>query len=130
MLSFENGNLLGATGLSNPMKYYAGLDKLNLSAEPIEGGYILKGVLASVSNLGYHHWFGLIVVVVPCKGLKLTEKVDYLGLNGSASYACSFNDVLITEILLLTTFSIEVIEAWVTPRPRNLVCTKVSASFR
>ncbi|WP_161804918.1 hypothetical protein [Peribacillus butanolivorans] len=40
------------------MKYYAGLE--NLSAEPTEGGYILKGVLASVSNLGENHWFGLI----------------------------------------------------------------------
>ncbi|MFF5812441.1 hypothetical protein ACFY5J_13265 [Peribacillus butanolivorans] len=53
-----NGKLLGASDLSNPMEYYAGLE--NLSAEPTEGGYILKGVLASVSNLGENHWFGLI----------------------------------------------------------------------
>ncbi|MGE7604838.1 acyl-CoA dehydrogenase family protein [Peribacillus sp. NPDC097675] len=111
--SFENGEILGATGLSNPMKYYAGLEKLNLSAEPVEGGYIINGVLASVSNLGENHWFGLvagvsenkrIMGVVPCNvsGLKLKEKVDYLGINGSSTYACAFNDVFIPKEWILS----------------------------
>ncbi|MGE7121650.1 acyl-CoA dehydrogenase family protein [Peribacillus sp. NPDC046944] len=111
--AFENGEVLGATGLSNPMKYYAGLEKLNLSAKPTEGGYIVNGVLASVSNLGENHWFGLIagvseneriMAVVPCKldGLKLKEKVDYLGINGSSTYACSFNDVFIPKEWVLS----------------------------
>lgn len=111
--SFENGEILGATGLSNPMKYYAGLEKLNLSAEPTEGGYIINGVLASVSNLGENHWFGIIagvsedkqiMCVVPCevKGLKLKEKVDYLGINGSSTYACVFKDVFVPNEWILS----------------------------
>jgi alkylation response protein AidB-like acyl-CoA dehydrogenase len=109
----ENGEILGATGLSNPMKYYAGLEKLRLSAVPTEGGYILSGVLPSVSNLGEKHWLGLIAGVnenkrimcfVPCnvEGLKLKEKVDYLGINGSATYACSFHDVFVPHEWVLS----------------------------
>ncbi|KIL51827.1 acyl-CoA dehydrogenase family protein [Jeotgalibacillus soli] len=111
--SLENGEVLGATGLSNPMKYYAGLEKLHLKAKPVEGGYILSGILPSVSNLGEDHWFGLIAGVdenkrimcfVPCnaEGLTLKAKVDYLALNGSATYACTFKDVFISNEWVLS----------------------------
>ena len=41
---------------------------------------------------------------VPCnaEGLKLKEKVDYLGINGSATYACSFNDVFVPDEWILS----------------------------
>ncbi|MDQ1004389.1 alkylation response protein AidB-like acyl-CoA dehydrogenase [Neobacillus niacini] len=111
--SLENGEILAGTGLSNPMKYYAGLEKLHLSAKPTQGGYLISGVLPSVSNLGEDHWFGCIAGVkegndimcfIPCntEGLKLKEKVDYLGINGSATYACSFNDVFVPEEWVLS----------------------------
>ena len=109
----ESGAVLGGTGLSNPMKYYAGLEKLHLNAKPTEGGYILSGVLPSVSNLGENHWFGVIAGVdetkqvmcfISCdvEGLKLKEKMDYLGINGSATYACSFNEVFVPDELVLS----------------------------
>ncbi|WP_020619525.1 acyl-CoA dehydrogenase family protein [Paenibacillus daejeonensis] len=100
-----DGRLRGGTGLSNPMKYYAGLDQLYLKAEPDgEGGYRLQGTLPMVSNLGEDHWFAAvaetadherIVFFLPCtaQGLHRTERVGYLGLNGSATYACVFNQV-------------------------------------
>ncbi|OOR09298.1 acyl-CoA dehydrogenase, partial [Bacillus mycoides] len=34
----ENGELLGGTGLSNPMKFYAGLETLHLKAKRADGG--------------------------------------------------------------------------------------------
>ena len=119
--SLENGEILGATGLSNPMKYYAGLEKLYLNAEPTEGGYILSGILPSVSNLGENHWFGLIASVnenkrimcfIPCRaeGLIMKEKVDYLGLNGSATYACSFKNVFVPEDWVLAENADEFVE--------------------
>ena len=106
--SLERGEILAGTGLSNPMKFYAGLENLHLSAKPAEGGYLISGVLPSVSNLGEDHWFGFIAGVseekqimgfVPChaEGLKLKEKIEYLGVNGSATYACSFKDVFIPD---------------------------------
>lgn len=110
----ESGEILGGTGLSNPMKYYAGLEKIYLNAKPAEGGYILSGVLPAVSNLGEsQHCFGVIASVdenklimcfIPCdaEGLKLKEKVEYLGVNGSATYACSFNEVFVPNDLVLS----------------------------
>jgi len=104
----ESGEKLGGTGLSNPMKYYVGLEKLMLSARRVEGGYAVSGQLGAVSNLGPDHWFGFvasigedrqIMAVVPCdaQGLTLKEKLDYIGLNGSATYGCKFEDVFIPD---------------------------------
>lgn len=102
----ENGELLGATGLSNPMKYYAGLEKLYLRAERVEGGYIINGVLPAVSNLGANHWFGvlaevgdeevMVLVSTEVSGLELNEKVQFVGVNGSATYSCRFTNVFIS----------------------------------
>jgi hypothetical protein len=102
----EGGKLLAGTGLSNPMKYYAGLESLHLKAKRTENGYVLNGILPSVSNLGPDHWFGVVaetegdsrvMALVPCKaeGLTLKAKLEYLGINGSATYSCDFKDVFI-----------------------------------
>lgn len=110
----ERGECLGGTGLSNPMKYYSGLEKLHLKAEKSEGGYRISGHLASVSNLKENHWFGVIASInedeevmafVPCnaEGLKLKEKADYIGVNGSATYACKFSDVFIPDEWIIAT---------------------------
>lgn len=106
--SLENGTFLGATGLSNPMKYYAGLESLHLKATRTDGGYVIHGNLPAVSNLDGDHWFGVvaatdddqrIMAFVPCnaEGLTLKEKQEYLGVNGSATYACKFNQVFISD---------------------------------
>ncbi|WP_107841071.1 acyl-CoA dehydrogenase family protein [Metasolibacillus meyeri] len=104
---FENGQLLGATGLSNPMKYYADLEKLQLSAQEVEGGYIVNGVLPAVSNLGEQHWFGAIAAVggrevmflvsTKQENLQLQPKTHFIGVNGSATYACRFTNVFIPQ---------------------------------
>lgn len=109
----ENGEIIGGTALSNPMKYYAGLEKLYLSAEPTVGGYLISGVFPAVSNLGENHLFGIIAGVseskqimgiVPCnaEGLTLKEKADYLGANGSATYSCTFNKVFVSDEWILS----------------------------
>jgi alkylation response protein AidB-like acyl-CoA dehydrogenase len=111
--ALESGEILAGTGLSNPMKFYAGLEKLHLSAKKVEGGYLVSGVLPSVSNLGKGHSFGFvaglndneqIMGIVSCdvEGLQLKEKVDYLAINGSATYACSFKDVFIPNDYILS----------------------------
>lgn len=104
----EDGSLLGGTGLSNPMKYYAGLETLHLKAIKTSEGLVVNGHLPSVSNLGSDHWFGIIaevnpdqriMAVVPCnvEGLTLKAKLEYMAVNGSATYSCSFNEVKIPE---------------------------------
>lgn len=101
----ENGKLLGATGLSNAMKYYSGLEKLHLTAEKTEDGYIINGVLPAVSNLGNRHYFGaiatiderevMVLVSTNSPGLQMNEKIGFIGVNGSATYTCKFNQVVI-----------------------------------
>lgn len=109
----ENGSTLGGTGLSNPMKFYAGLEKLHLKATRTDGGYIVTGNLPAVSNLKPEHWFGIIAEVeehgrvmfcvrANVDGLKLKSKLDYLGINGSATYSCAFDNVFIPDEWVLS----------------------------
>ncbi|WP_248923901.1 acyl-CoA dehydrogenase [Paenibacillus hamazuiensis] len=114
LTGLENGKLRGGTGLSNPMKYYGGLEKLHLSAERADtGGYTVSGQLPMVSNLGADHWFGIVASVedryrmmafVSCHvpNLIMKEKLGYLALNGSATYACSFDRTPIPDEWVLS----------------------------
>lgn len=121
----ENGQLLGGTGLSNPMKYYGGLERLHLKAEPLPDGdgYQVHGTLPFISNLGQDHWFGIIAEVsgetsreasgepssrrimalIPCHaaGLTMEERVNFLGLNGTATYTCRFDGVRVGKEWIL-----------------------------
>lgn len=111
----ENGEILGGTGLSNPMKFYAGLDKIYLKAERVDGGFVINGALPFVSNLGDDHWFGVVAQVgdseservmamISCQmdGLKRTERIDFVGLNGSATFSCQFKNVFVPAKQIIT----------------------------
>ena len=53
---FASGEILGGTGLSNPMKSFFGIEKLKLKGRKVEGGYVVRGALPWVSNLGPDHY--------------------------------------------------------------------------
>jgi alkylation response protein AidB-like acyl-CoA dehydrogenase len=57
------GKALGGTGLSNPMKHFAGIEKIALHAERQPGGYRVNGLLPWVSNIGSGHYFGMAAKV-------------------------------------------------------------------
>lgn len=57
------GLTLGATGMSNPMKTFAGIEQFLLRAQPVDGGYEVNGTLPWVSNLGEDHYFGAVASV-------------------------------------------------------------------
>lgn len=106
--ALENGTLLGATGLSNPMKFYTDLEKLHLTAERVDGGYIVNGVLGAVSNIAEDHVFGgiaqlpndeevMFLVDLRQHDVPLKEKANFIGINGSATYSCRFTDVFIAD---------------------------------
>jgi alkylation response protein AidB-like acyl-CoA dehydrogenase len=63
LLDHAVANTLGATGMSNPMKTYAGIETFLLKARPVRGGYVINGALPWVSNLGPDHYFGAVAVV-------------------------------------------------------------------
>ncbi len=67
------GTRLGGTGMSNPMKTYAGIETMLLRATPVDGGYRVNGTLPWVSNLGPDHYAGVLAAVDVADGLPARE---------------------------------------------------------
>jgi alkylation response protein AidB-like acyl-CoA dehydrogenase len=63
------GEHLGGTGLSNPMKTFAGIERFLLKARRMsDGSYRVDGTLPWVSNIGPDHYFGAIASIVDDQG--------------------------------------------------------------
>lgn len=114
LTKLENGSLLGGTGLSNPLKYISNMEPIHLRAKRVEGGYIVNGALPYISNLGDAHGFAFVARANECDeqgnnrlimgyvlcdtdGLVMHERKNYIGLNGSATYACQFTELFIAD---------------------------------
>ena len=69
----NSGVTLGATGMSNPMKTFAGIETFLLHARKADGGYIVNGTLPWVSNLGPDHYFGAVADVESTDGAAKAE---------------------------------------------------------
>lgn len=102
------GEHIGATGMSNPMKGFAGIEKLLLRATPVEGGYRINGTLPWVSNLAPEHSLGTVAAVqgeeghdimfmLPCHapGVTLKPCPKFSGMEGTATFAVQCKDVFI-----------------------------------
>lgn len=63
LVRHNQGERLGATGMSNPMKTFAGIETFLLHATRVEGGHHINGTLPWVSNLGPDHYFGAVADV-------------------------------------------------------------------
>jgi len=97
---------LGATGMSNPMKTFAGIETLLLRARPVDGGYVVNGTLPWVSNLGPDHYFGAVAVVetegaaheimfmVRCDapGVELRDCPSFSAMEGTNTWAVRLTD--------------------------------------
>ena len=102
------GHTLGATGMSNPMKTFAGIETLLLKARAVDGGYLVNGTLPWVSNLGPDHYFGAVAVVetdageaprevmfvVHCdaRGVELRDCPSFSAMEGTNTYAVRLTD--------------------------------------
>jgi hypothetical protein len=100
------GEIMGATGMSNPMKGFAGIEKILLKATPVEGGYRINGTLPWVSNLAPDHSLGTVATVegapeimfmLPCNapGVTLKHCPKFSGMEGTATFAVQCKDVFI-----------------------------------
>jgi alkylation response protein AidB-like acyl-CoA dehydrogenase len=91
---------LGATGMSNPMKTFAGIETLLLRARRVEGGLIINGTLPWVSNLGPDHYFGAVagleaepgkevMFIVHCDapGVELRNCPSFSAMEGTNTWA-------------------------------------------
>ncbi|MBW7973083.1 acyl-CoA dehydrogenase family protein [Bradyrhizobium sp. BR 10289] len=111
--AFSTGRVLGGTGLSNPMKSFFGIEKLKLKGKKVEGGYIVRGALPWVSNLGPDHFFGTIfereddqgtvMFLADCAdpAITLTPCKPFLAMDGTGTYGVQFRDVFVPDELIL-----------------------------
>src|SRR5271156_2331990 len=111
---FASGKILGGTGLSNPMKSFFGIERLKLKGRKVEGGYIVKGALPWVSNLGPDHFFGTIferededggIVMFLADGsdpaITLQRCKPFRAMDGTGTYGVQFRDVFVPDELIL-----------------------------
>jgi hypothetical protein len=110
-----SGDALGGTALSNPMKSFFGIEGMRLKGRRVDGGYVVRGLLPFVSNLGDDHYFGAVfevedggatravMAVVPCasEGLTLSENTKFVALDGTRTFSVQMRDVMIPDALVL-----------------------------
>ncbi|MGA7809410.1 acyl-CoA dehydrogenase family protein [Bradyrhizobium sp.] len=112
--SFADGQVLGGTGLSNPMKSLFGIEKLKLKGRKVEGGYVVRGALPWVSNLGRGHFFGSIferedapgetvMFLADCSDPAITLQPckPFLAMDGTGTYGVQFRDAFVRDDLIL-----------------------------
>ncbi len=105
-----NGLTLGATGMSNPMKTFAGIETFLLHAKKVDGGYLVNGTLPWVSNLGPDHYFGAvadiavggvvsseIMFLVRCDapGVALRDCPSFSAMEGTNTWAVRLTDYFV-----------------------------------
>jgi hypothetical protein len=108
------GEILGGTGLSNPMKSFFGIEPLRLKARRVDGGFVVKGVLPWVSNLGPDHYFGAIfeiegspgrrvMAVVACngEGVAIAQNDHFVALEGTRTFCVQLRDAFIPDAMVL-----------------------------
>jgi alkylation response protein AidB-like acyl-CoA dehydrogenase len=108
------GAQLGGTGLSNPMKSFFGIEELKLRGRKVDGGYIVRGGLPWVSNLGPDHMFGTIFEREDAPGEKVMFIADcadenvalrpcppFLAMDGTGTYTVLFRDAFVPDELVL-----------------------------
>ena len=102
------GETLGGTALSNPMKFYSGIEPMQLMAQEAPDGFRVRGQLPWVSNLGPEHFFGAIfhvegkpgrevMALVSCdaEGLRTVQGAHFVALEGTRTFSVRFDDVFI-----------------------------------
>jgi alkylation response protein AidB-like acyl-CoA dehydrogenase len=112
-----SAEVLGGTGMSNPMKYFASIERLALSGARVPGGWRVSGRLPWVSNLGPDHVFGTafmplqadgtprrgpgveVMALMRCDwpGLRLEPVPPFLAMDGTGTYALVFDEVFVPD---------------------------------
>ena len=109
-----NGQLLGGTGLSNPMKALAGFEPLALKGVQVSGGYRVTGRLPFVSNLEDGHLFASVFSIdnqerkvmalfrAGAEGVALARNAHFIALEGTATYSVLIRDAFVSEADVLS----------------------------
>lgn len=112
------GEVLGGTGMSNPMKAMGGIEAMRLKGERVEGGYRVKGLLPWVSNLVQGGYFGslfevavegsdtpkrvMTIINTDWDGVKIKLDHDFVAMGGTATCSVQMRDVFIPDSFILS----------------------------
>jgi alkylation response protein AidB-like acyl-CoA dehydrogenase len=109
-----SGKVLGGTALSNPMKNFYGIENLKLKGRRVDGGYVVRGILPWVSNLGPDHLFGAIftvegeeghnvMCVIDCADAAVTLRAcdPFLSMDGTGTYCVNVRELFIPDSKVL-----------------------------
>ncbi|EOC64591.1 acyl-CoA dehydrogenase, N-terminal domain protein [Neisseria meningitidis NM3042] len=101
------GKVLAGTGMSNTVKHLADIEKHNLQAERVEGGYTVNGALPWVSNIGEDHiWantaqigggYVMFITGGQWEGVSLQNCPEFCALEGTRTFSLNFKDVFIPD---------------------------------
>lgn len=102
------GEILGGTGLSNPMKALAGIEPLALSGVREGAGYRVSGRLPWVSNLGPGHPFAGILSLedgrrvmglfeAGAEGVAISANARFVALEGTGTYTVLIRDAYLSD---------------------------------
>lgn len=101
------GKVLAGTGMSNTVKHLAGIEKHNLQAECVDGGYKVNGALPWVSNIGEDHiWantaqigggYVMFITGGQREGVSLQNCPEFCALEGTRTFSLNFKDVFIPD---------------------------------
>ena len=96
------------------MKTFFGIEQIRLKAKRVPGGYVVRGALPFVSNLGADHYFGsvfevegepkhYVMAVVPCaaEGVTLYGNTKFVALDGTRTFGVQMRDVMIPDAQVL-----------------------------
>lgn len=100
------GELLAGTGMSNPVKHLAGIERINLTAQRDGEHYVVNGALPWVSNVGEGHLavvaaavgdegYVMFAVVGGTPGLELHPCPAFSGMEGTRTLNLRFKDLRI-----------------------------------
>lgn len=107
LAAHASGTTLGGTGMSNPMKAYAGIEPLLLKATPAAGGWRVNGTLPWVSNLGPDHYAGVLAGVdgqdrelmfllrCDAPGVELRNCPSFSAMEGTNTWAVRCTDLFV-----------------------------------
>lgn len=109
-----NGEIMGTSGMSNPVKAMDGIEKFKLKGQRVDGGYIVSGILPYVSNLGDGHYMGtafemaddpsvkkMAVFHINGDDVQIAQNTHFIALEGSGTYAVKVKKAFIPDSRIL-----------------------------
>lgn len=109
-----DGRMIAGTGMSNPMKHFADIEKIRLTARRTPGGYQISGALPWVSNAVPEGCFAFVaqiagepgeylMAITPpgAPGLTLGDGGHFIALEGSSTHNAIFKDMFLPDDFVL-----------------------------